>query len=74
MIYLGEFKKPLKAIRAKCLDCSCNNPNEVRLCSITKCPLFDFRFGKNPYLKRELTDEQRAELSERAKHTLKVFK
>ena len=39
---------PLKAIRAKCLDCSCGNPNEVRLCPIRDCPLYPFRDGHNP--------------------------
>lgn len=39
---------PLKAIRKKCLDCSCWQPKEVKLCSLTECPLYVFRFGKNP--------------------------
>ncbi len=39
---------PMKAIRAKCLDCCCWNPNEVRLCPIRDCALYDYRFGHNP--------------------------
>ena len=39
---------PIKAIRAKCLDCCCGNPNEVRLCPISTCSLYPYRFGKNP--------------------------
>ena len=39
---------PLKAIRAKCLDCSCGNPNEVTLCTVTNCPLYIYRSGHNP--------------------------
>ena len=39
---------PMKAIRAKCLDCCCNSSNEVRLCAVEKCPLYPYRFGKNP--------------------------
>jgi hypothetical protein len=39
---------PIKAIRAKCLDCSCWQPKEVRLCVHEKCPLFPYRMGKNP--------------------------
>lgn len=39
---------PMKAIRAKCLDCCCGSSNEVRLCTIEKCPLYPYRFGKNP--------------------------
>ncbi len=39
---------PIKAIRAKCLECSNHQPKEVRYCSITDCPLYPYRFGKNP--------------------------
>ena len=39
---------PLKAIRKKCLDCSCWQPKEVKLCPHTECSLFQYRFGKNP--------------------------
>jgi hypothetical protein len=39
---------PLKAIRAKCLDCCCQQANEVRLCTVKGCPLYDYRMGKNP--------------------------
>jgi len=39
---------PLKAIRAKCLSCSCGSAAEVRECPVTECPLYDFRFGHNP--------------------------
>ena len=39
---------PLKSIRAKCLDCSVNQPKEVRECQIEDCPLWVYRFGKNP--------------------------
>lgn len=34
-----------QAIRAKCLDCCCDNSVEVRNCSVTKCPLWNFRMG-----------------------------
>jgi hypothetical protein len=40
---------PLKAIRAKCLDCSCYQISEVRLCEAVKCPLWPFRAGKHPW-------------------------
>ena len=54
----------LKAIREKCLDCCCNSSLEVKLCSISECPLHPYRLGKNPN-KRELTEEQRNEMRER---------
>lgn len=54
---------PLKAIRLKCLDC-CSN--EVKLCTLTRCPLYPFREGHNPNIaKREYTDEQKAALTAR---------
>lgn len=39
---------PMKAIRAKCLDCCCDSRSEVRLCSIEKCPLHPYRMGHRP--------------------------
>lgn len=60
---------PIKAIRAKCLDCSNGSPNEVTLCPVQQCPLWPFRSGKNPYrTKRELTDEQREKAAERLRN------
>ena len=35
-----------QAIRQKCLDCCCDNSAEVRNCPVTKCPLWNFRLGK----------------------------
>lgn len=62
-----EYKtSPVKAIRQKCLECGEGSANEVKLCPVERCPLYPFRFGKNPYRqKRELTDEQHAEMAER---------
>ena len=39
---------PIKAIRAKCLDCCCGQRNEVVVCPCADCPLYPYRFGKNP--------------------------
>ena len=44
-----EAISPLRAIRAKCLDCSCYQLAEVRLCEAIKCPLWPFRAGKHPW-------------------------
>ena len=63
---MKEIKSPLKAIRAKCLDCSVDAVSEVRDCSIRDCALWPFRMGKNPFRKkREMTDEQKKEAVER---------
>lgn len=39
---------PMKAIRAKCLDCCCWNTTEVKLCAVMDCPLHPYRDGHNP--------------------------
>ena len=39
---------PLKAIRAKCVDCCGSNTREVSACPVEKCPLWKFRAGKRP--------------------------
>lgn len=39
---------PMKAIRAKCLECSNGQYSEVRLCPAVNCPLYAYRLGKRP--------------------------
>lgn len=39
---------PLKAIRAKCIDCSGGVPKEVRECPIKDCPIYPYRMGRRP--------------------------
>lgn len=68
---MANLQNPVKAIRAHCIDCSGGSSNEVSLCPMTECPLYPFRLGKNTFRhKKELTDEQRAELRERLKKNL----
>ena len=63
---MQQATNPVKAIRAKCLDCTNGQRIEVDECSVKLCPLYAFRFGKNPYrTKRVLTDEQRQAGAER---------
>ena len=58
---------PVKVIREYCLDCCLASSHEVALCPAAHCPLWPFRFGKNPYrVKREMTAEQIAAARERA--------
>ncbi|GJN64895.1 hypothetical protein JCM17207_15200 [Faecalibacterium gallinarum] len=56
---------PVKAIRAKCLDCCCGSAKEVRLCPVYGCPLYPFHMGHNPNIRRMYTDEQREAIAER---------
>ncbi|MBR4090511.1 MAG: hypothetical protein IKK28_06495 [Mogibacterium sp.] len=39
---------PIKAIRAKCIDCCCGEKKEVRLCPSERCPLWSYRMGRRP--------------------------
>lgn len=57
---------PLRAIRAKCIDCSAGSMKEVRECVMLDCHLYPYRFGKSPNRKpRILTDEEREALRQR---------
>ena len=44
-----KLMSPLKAIRAKCYDCSYFQLNEIRLCEAVNCALWPFRAGKHPW-------------------------
>ena len=50
---------PIKAIRAKCLDCCAGQKKEVALCAAVNCPLHPYRFGHRP------TSEEAAASGER---------
>ena len=59
-------QNPLKALRARCLDCCCGNASELRKCVSVDCPSWPFRMGKNPFrAKRQLSDEQKRHMAER---------
>ena len=67
-----NITNPVKAIRAKCIDCCCGSTAEIKECSAVKCPLYPFRFGKNPYRqRREMTEEQKQVLADRLKEARK---
>jgi hypothetical protein len=59
-------QNPLKAIREKCLDCSCGNAAEVRKCVAVDCALWPYRMGMNPFRKKyRLSAAQKRERAER---------
>lgn len=63
---LPKHRNPVKVIRDKCLECCGGSSKEVELCSVEKCPLWRFRFGKNPYRKKqEMSEEQKTAAIER---------
>ena len=62
----GKRVTPMKAIRLKCLDCSCGSYNEVKLCTAVQCPLHPFREGVDSFKKkREMSEDQKAALASR---------
>lgn len=56
---------PLKAIKAKCLECSCGQITEVKNCPIKDCSLWEYRTGHGQ--KKTLSDEDREILRQRAR-------
>lgn len=42
------MRTPIKAIRAKCIDCCAGQVSEVRKCPVEDCPLHPYRMGKRP--------------------------
>lgn len=54
---------PIKAIRAKCLDCCLGQIAEVRLCASKTCPLWGYRMGHRP------KEDKQAEEDEKIKKT-----
>lgn len=60
-IFPKKSKKPLQAIRFFCFECmgwdrrqqDSDKPFEdVKECTDLMCPLYEFRFGKNPFFKK----------------------
>lgn len=47
---------PMKAIRQKCLECSCGSRKDTALCPIEKCPLYLYRFGKRPKVDKNIAE------------------
>ncbi len=60
-----QITSPIKAIRAKCIDCCCGSVNEADMCTAKDCPLYPFRHGKNPFYTRVLDDETREKSRQR---------
>ena len=52
---------PIKAIRAKCLECCCGQVKEVRECVIKRCALFPYRMGHRPKDEEIPVEEQEEE-------------
>lgn len=48
---------PIKAIRAKCMDCCAGQFIEIRLCTISSCPLYPYRMGHRPKGEEVITEK-----------------
>lgn len=53
-----RYENPLQAIREKCLHCCSLTEEAIATCNCTNCPLWSFRYGKNPFAKNEKISEQ----------------
>ena len=54
---------PLKAIRAKCMDCCCGQAKEIKLCNMKNCPLYPYRMGKRPTVDTDIDSNKNSEKS-----------
>lgn len=64
---------PLKAIRLYCLACSNGSSREVQKGTVERCELFNFRFGKNPNIKKRiLSEEEKLTMTNRLKNARKA--
>lgn len=59
---------PIKAIRAKCMDCTCQQPKEIRECPSTSCPLWPYRMGKRPKTDELIQVKQKGAVTHAAAH------
>lgn len=57
-------RTPIKAIRAKCLDCCCGQVAEVRLCIDEECPLWEYRMGHRPKEDKQTDETEKTKKSE----------
>ncbi len=64
-------KSPVKALREMCIECmggrgtGQNYSKLIEECGSPDCSIFEFRFGKNPYHTRQLSEEQKKEIAAR---------
>jgi hypothetical protein len=51
-VYRNRIRSRMTAIRAFCVFCVGGSPKAVRMCPKVTCPLYPFRMGNNPFLRR----------------------
>jgi hypothetical protein len=71
---------PVKAIREFCIECmggretGQNYSKLIRECSVQSCPVYNFRFGKNPFHKKQITDQQKKQKADQLKYSASADK
>lgn len=68
---MEQKSNPVKAIREFCIDCCGGSRETVKNCPSVKCSLYPFRMGKNPFRKREMSEEQRKAAGDRLREARK---
>jgi len=75
-----KLKSPVKAIREHCIECmggrgaGQNYSKLIKECGSPDCALFEFRFGKNPFVKRrEMSAEHKLALQTGRKSKMGSF-
>jgi hypothetical protein len=69
--YKGKkCRTAVKASREMCIECMGGRNSEdyrrrIKECASDDCPIFAFRFGKDPYRKPNLSDDQRKKMGDR---------
>ena len=66
-----EIRTPIKAIRAKCIDCCCGSAHEVRMCPVVLCPLHEYRLGHRPKTEGNDTPETQIVKNRELAHDLR---
>lgn len=52
---------PMKAIKAKCMECSAGQRSEVRNCTVTTCALYGYRNGHRPKDEENIEENNQTE-------------
>lgn len=52
---------PMRAIRKKCLECSCGQITEIRECKVKTCALYPYRMGHRPKGEENIVESEKME-------------
>ena len=75
-----QHTSPVTALREVCIECMGGREagqsysKLIAECTVQSCPAFKFRFGKNPFHKKQLTDEQKKVKADQLKTSVSADK